>query len=923
MVHQGRVLGNIAIVMPTGKALPEPDIIELYARQVSATIRRQELEVSLQSSEERYRSIVIGIRDPLFIVDRDGRCQEVNPAASSLLGYSREELLEMTVSDILAEGHKDELERFEEVKREGWFFGEVHLGTREGGCITAELNATSIGDNHYLATVRDISERRRFEDALVESEERFRTLFHQAQDVVLLHEVSSDGTPGKFVEVNETACKKLGYSRDQLLQLTPFEITAWANPEKVRRSLQRFKEQGSIKDEMTVVAMDGRWIPFEINSHVIQLGGKRLALAVCRDISRRKQMEEALRQSEERYRLLVDMSPDAIAIESEGQLVFANKAAAEMAGVDNPEDLLGQSFLDFIHPADRDRAQARIQALLQGADLPAVEYTLVNSGGELVKAEISSSCLTIAERPALMAIIRDITQRKRAEQALKESEERYRKLVEHSPDAIIVHVDGHCVFANPAAAELAGFSSPDDLIGRDILSAVHPEFTETVLHRIGEVLETGKPAPIIEEKLVRLDGSVIEAEVTAIPFTFDGTEAVQVIARDISERKRLEEEFMQAVKIETVSLLAGGIAHDFNNLLTIILGNVSLARIHWEREGAMSERIIGKITDIEQGVLQARELTQQLSALARGNQPVKELVDLASTIPDTAGLALSGSSCVGQFRIQEGAWLVEADGSQIRQVISNLLINADQAMPNGGTICISLENHEVWEGDTSSSPTLEPGPYVKLSVTDQGHGIAPADLARVFDPYFTTKPGGTGLGLATALSIVRKHGGHIAVESAVDQGTTFIVYLPAAPCRTMVVREEPEPFLAGRGRILVMDDNPAVLEVTAEMLSQLGYEGTYCGDGAEAVRAYRAAMNEGTPYDGLILDLTVSGGMGAIATLAELKGIDPGVRAVVTSGYSGESAITDFESQGFVAFIAKPYRAEDLALALGKALRDG
>ena len=251
LVHQGRVLGNIAIVMPAGKALPEPDIIELYARQVSATMRRQELEISLQSSEER-----------------------------------------------------------------------------------------------------------------------FRTLFHQAQDVVLLHEVSSDGTPGKFVEVNETACTKLGYSRDQLLQLTPFEITAWANPEKVRRSLQRFKEQGSIKDEMTVVAMDGRWIPFEINSHVIQLGGKRLALAVCRDISRRKQMEEALRQSEERYRLLVDMSPDAIAIESEGQMVFANKAAAEMAGVDNPEELLGRSFLDFIHPADRDRAQARIQALLKGADLP-------------------------------------------------------------------------------------------------------------------------------------------------------------------------------------------------------------------------------------------------------------------------------------------------------------------------------------------------------------------------------------------------------------------------------------------------------------------------------------------------------------------------------------------------------------------------
>jgi CheY-like chemotaxis protein len=376
---------------------------------------------------------------------------------------------------------------------------------------------------------------------------------------------------------------------------------------------------------------------------------------------------------------------------------------------------------------------------------------------------------------------------------------------------------------------------------------------------------------------------------------------------DITERKKMEEELLRAQKLESVGLLAGGIAHDFNNILTTILGNVSLARMQVNPE----DELFDLLREAETASTRAQTLTKQLLTFAKGGAPVKEIVQIKDVIKDSSLFVLRGSKSGCEFSIAEDLWPIDVDVGQISQVIDNIVINANQAMPKGGIIQVAAENLII--EDRHGLP-VKPGRYIRISITDQGVGIAEKHLLNIFDPYFTTKQEGSGLGLATTYSIVKKHDGHITVESRLGVGTTFHIYLPASD-KAVPEKAETRP-IKGQGRILVMDDEAPLRKMVGRMLKNLGYESEFAKDGAEAIRMYKEAQESEKPYDVVILDLTIPGGMGGKEAINKLLEIDPEVKAIVSSGYSDDPVLANFQEYGFKGTMPKPFES----LSLGKVL---
>ena len=386
------------------------------------------------------------------------------------------------------------------------------------------------------------------------------------------------------------------------------------------------------------------------------------------------------------------------------------------------------------------------------------------------------------------------------------------------------------------------------------------------------------------------------------------------ILRQLAREKRLEEELQQASKLESLGLLAGGIAHDFNNLLTAVMGNLSLARMGPPIDAETRQHL----GEAEKATLRARDLTQQLLTFARGGAPVRSAVMLPDVVREVAQFTLRGANVRCEFDFDPGLWPADVDRGQISQVVQNIVLNSVQAMPGGGVIRIRLRNEEV---GNEAGGLLAPGRYLRLTIADNGPGIPAEHLPRVFDPYFTTKQHGHGIGLATVFSIVRKHRGHVSVESEVGKGATFHILLPAAGERA----PSAHPFTQSRlpeltGSVLIMDDEESIRRLAASMCQRLRLKATVVADGAEAVAEYTRARQAGTPYDLVILDLTVPGGIGGQQAMQELRRVDPGVRAVVSSGYANEQVLADPEAYGFSGVVAKPYELSALARVLGSLL---
>ena len=363
-------------------------------------------------------------------------------------------------------------------------------------------------------------------------------------------------------------------------------------------------------------------------------------------------------------------------------------------------------------------------------------------------------------------------------------------------------------------------------------------------------------------------------------------------------------------------MLAGGIAHDFNNILTAIVGNVSLAKLYIEPDNKAQPRL----EETEQATFRAKDLTQQLLTFARGGAPVKKTVSVVRLLREGVNFALAGSNIECQLLIPDDLWLAEIDEGQINQVIHNLVLNARQAMPLGGKVEVRGENLSLPQGAKIEGVPARATEYLKITVRDQGVGIPEENIGKIFDPYFTTKPKGSGLGLATAYSIMKNHDGHIFVASRQGEGTTFTLYLPASGPNDRLDTTTMRGNLSGKGKILVMDDEPVLREMVGDMLSHLGYDCESAKTGEQAIEMYLQARRAGAPFDALIVDLTVPGGMGGQEALRRLRALDPEVKCIVSSGYSNDPIMAEYRAHGFAAVIAKPYQISHLGDVLHDVL---
>jgi PAS domain S-box-containing protein len=632
---------------------------------------------------------------------------------------------------------------------------------------------------------------------------------------------------------------------------------------------------------------------------------------------------DELREMNIRLQTLVAAIPDLVYFkDKEGRHLFVNKAMEEFAGL-KQEEIIGKTDADLLPPDLLEACRKSDQEVIESRKTLHFEEGYTRPNGvtvylDTVKVPVVDSLGNII---GIVAISRDITSRKRAEEDLLTSREFVRSILDTVDEGfIVIDRDYKIISANDAYCRQVNMRL-EDVIGKHCYEVSHgskrPCYEDgedcAVLHS----MEDGEPYVSVHKHLDN-NGNSFYVETKSYPLRDASgrvTSCIEII-NNITEKHLLEERVLRTQKLEAIGLLAGGIAHDFNNLLQGVFGNISLAKTLCDRESKIYELL----DRAEKALDLSKRLTQQLLTFSKGGEPVRRTVFLPSVIKGAVKFALSGSNVGYSFSMDDDLWPVEADEGQLNQAINNIVLNAGDAMHGGGTVNIRANNVLV---DEKSGLPLKSGRYVRIAIEDSGPGIAEEHLSRIFDPYFTTKGHGNGLGLATSYSIVKRHDGIIDVKSLVGSGSQFFIYLPASGKAPTSKKKEKKALLTGKGRILVMDDEEIVRMVTGQMLENLGYEVELAEKGEEAVDKYARALASGKPFDAVILDLTIRGGMGGGEAIREMIAANPDVRAIVSSGYSDDPIVANYQDYGFKGTLAKPYNLQALSGKLHEVLDEG
>ncbi len=861
------------------------------------------------------QSLLNALTESAMLVDLEGRIITINEIGAQRLGKSVSEMM----GSKLVDHFPPELTSYrkawgEEVVRTG---KPVRFQDERAGRFYDTHDYPVFDRQGKVRAVaiysRDITETLQVVQALLESSENFRSLAENANDGILI--ASGEGV---HVYANRRASEITGYTIDEILETG---ITGLAHPDEAEGIVRRFGkrirgEKTGKQYETRIVRKDGTAIPIEITASRTMWKGEPSTLVIMRDITERAQMERDLRRSEERFRALFEGALDSIFIldPETGRILDANPAASELLLLEY-EDLVDRHYLELL-PADwKGTIREAYESLFEEEErIVAVEAGMMRSDGSEVPVEVLGQLIQIDGVPVIHALVRDITDRKRMDKELRDSEEQFRTLAEASLTGIFVFQDGKFRYANPALGRIFGYET-SELIGRKgPIDLIHPEDREAA-DAYGRQCLKGKEeeAPVFTFRGVKRDGHLIDCEVLQAGVLYRGRQAVIGTLLDVTRRKRMEEELLKTQKLESLGVLAGGIAHDFNNILTAISTNISMAKLY----GDLEEDIFEMLGDAEKASVRAKNLTQQLLSFSRGGAPVRRTVSIVKTLQEHTEFALSGSNVKCEYSIAKDLRQVEADEGQIGQVIHNLVINAKQAMPEGGVIKVGAENVPA---DRLENMPFKPGNYLRISITDHGVGIPERHLQSIFDPFFTTKQMGSGLGLTTSFTIVKNHDGHLHVDSEVGVGTTVQVYLPASSERTSSREETRGRPLQGQGRVLLVDDEEIIRAAASEALTRLGYDVRLAADGAEGAGIYEQVMKEGHPFDVVLLDLTIPGGMGGKEAVRELLRIDPNAKVIASSGYSNDPVMADYRTHGFREVIAKPYRIDDLSEVLHKVI---
>jgi len=644
------------------------------------------------------------------------------------------------------------------------------------------------------------------------------------------------------------------------------------------------------------------------------------------EIYQRKKAESDLRNSEKELQRTLDATADGIwSWNFKTNDLYFSPRYYEMLGF-QPNEFIANfdNWLSLIHPDDKDKALAVANDFLKTKpDLYENEFRLKTKSGNYLWTRTVARVVERDENGDALYMIgnhEDITERKLAIDALIDEKKRFELAMQTVNDGVFDwNLRTNEIYYSPVWKKLLGYE--DHEIKNEFSEWERLTDSKDVKASWGIMNEviSGKRKKFEKEfKMRHKNGHWVDILSRANAFFDENGVGIRVVGThvDITERKRIEKHLLHSQKMDAIGTLAGGIAHDFNNMLGIITGNISyiLSKLNEDNE------FYKILTDMQKSSKQATYLTNQLLTFSKGGAPVKQVMNINKIINQSAIFSNRGAQSKCIFELSENLLPAEVDEGQINQVVNNIVINANQAMPNGGTILIRTENAHIEPG---TDIPLKTGRYIKITFQDQGIGIPQKHLLHIFDPFFTTRKKGSGLGLATTYSIIKRHDGHIKVDSKRDKGTVFTIYLPASTKEINDHEEQKKLVHHGQGKILIMDDQKAILKMVQRMLSSMGYQAACATDGSQAIEMYKEAYDSKDCFDAVILDLTVPGGMGGLKTIIELKKIDSDIKAIVSSGYSNDPIMSNYEDYGFCGIVPKPYSKDQLADVLNDVLGPG
>ncbi|TAL35346.1 MAG: PAS domain S-box protein [Spirochaetes bacterium] len=871
--------------------------------------KRAEMEL------EKFKFMVEGAGEEIYLAHPDGSLAYVNEAAARSLGYAGEEMLGMGFRGFDPAFGENYSGHFLELKRGGVPPFETVHRTRDGRAVVKEMRSVylKIGEDEYACGFgHDITPRKRIEEKLRESERRYRFFLDNFPGIAYQFYVDN----GEMLFIHGAIERITGYTGEDFLAGAVSHAAIVHPDDAARVEAERQALYGASGYasfiEYRITRRDGglRWV-LHSALNFSDAGARPFVQGVIYDITERREYAMLL---ESVFREM----PVSIGITeaSNGKFVMVNEEFLRVSGYAR-EEVIGRTTADLgLYFGQSDRESIRGIAL-SGREDHVVEVRLKGRDGRSMTGLMTATSIVLGGRTCILAVVQDISERRKAQEALAGEKERLMVTLRSIGDGVITtDTEGRVTLMNRVAEELTAWPI-EEALDRPLGEVFRlrdrgnreefPSPVETVI-RTGGI--TGREADALlvsktgREMIIANSGAPIRDRESNII-------GVVLVFRDITERERIEEGLRNAQKLESIGMLAGGIAHDFNNLLTGIFGYLELARDSL----ASAEEAAGYLASALSVFNRARDLTQQLLTFSKDIKPIRTPSSIGTLVRKSVGFALSGSKINARFTISEKLWGCAVDESQVGQVIDNIVINAQQAMPEGGTITVSADNVALPRGGRIPLP---PGRYVRIVIGDQGIGIPRDLLSKIFDPFFTTKQKGSGLGLATSYSIIRKHDGHIEASSEPGKGSSFSIYLPAIAEDAGVQRSQGLDDYRGTGRVLLMDDEGFIKDVAGRMLKHLGYSVETAQEGSVAVKLFREALERGEPFDAVILDLTVPGGMGGVETIKNIREIHPGARAIASSGYSVDPVMAHPDDYGFSGTLIKPFKIEEL----GKALKE-
>jgi PAS domain S-box-containing protein len=913
--HDYLIKGHLTRLVPA---------VERELREAKERQKRYSAEQALQEAnnvlreyaeelEELYNNAPCGYHS----LDKDGIFVRINDTELKMLGYRRDEVVgKKKFSDLLtAESVKTFQENFPIFKQRGWVRDlEFQMRRKDGTILPVSLSATALmgsaGD--YVmsrSVVIDISDRKQAEAEL----ERLNTALSHA-----IEGISQLDPQGRYIHVNHAYAHPLGYSPEAMIGMDWQQTVHPDDLEKMRLAYQQMLHQGKVEAEVKGIRQDGSVFYKQLVMVANYNAQQQLTGHYCfmKDISDRHRAEQKLRDSEARYRLLFESNPNPMWVIDVETLAFlaVNQAAIDHYGYSR-EEFLSMTIADISPPEDIPTLNQTRDTLTPRHNYMGV-WRHLKKDDTLMDVEILAHTFSLTDKRTSLILVNDLTDRLQAERKIREQA----ALLDIATDAIFVRdLEHHILFWNKGAERLYGWESAE-VLGKNTIELLYqPGETLPQIETIKTTLiQEGQWQGELQQVTKSGQRVIVESRWTLVCDEAGNPKSILTVSTDITEKKQLEAQFLRAQRLESLGTLASGIAHDFNNILTPILAAAQLLPL---KLPDLDERNRQLLKLIEDSTKRGADLVKQILAFARGAE--------GKRVPLQVGYLLSEVLQVAQQTFPKtieicgdipttDLWTVSADATQLHQVLMNLCVNARDAMPNGGTLSLSLENKFVDAAYTRRNLEARTGPYVLIAVSDTGMGIPPELLERIFDPFFTTKEvgKGTGLGLSTVLGIVKNHGGFVKVYSEVGQGTQFKVYLPAIQDRVALQAEERELGMGNQELILMVDDEPLIQQVTKTVLEDHNYRILLAKDGIEAIALYAEHKHE---ISVVLMDLMMPS-MDGLTALRALHKLNPNVKAIAASGLASNSQLAEGSGLGIEAFLPKPYTTKELLDTLQKVL---